>query len=118
MANNIRLYKDIYHVEYSLITGSTYNLISPISITADIYLNGTSSLIESPVVKNESLGVYFVELNPILYTFTNIYETRWRIKYTSNSPIKTLLTRFRVNPINIGNGIDIEIVNNQIFIEV
>lgn len=113
---NVRLYREIYCVAHSSFTGETYTLINPVQLTADVFINGTSTLIESPTVQNESTGIFFVELNSVLYEFANIYLIKWNVKYTVNSPVKILPTRFRFNPINIGSDITIELFDNSIFI--
>jgi hypothetical protein len=111
---NLRLYRDIYVISGS----STYTLINPTSLTANSYPRYSSAITETLTVYNESTGIYYVDLNPILYNFSDIYEVRWNVQYTPSAPNRILITRFRLNPYNIGgaNGIEIEIIDNSVCI--
>jgi hypothetical protein len=53
-------------------------------------------------------GIYYVDLNPRLYAADVIYDLVWHVSYTSSAPNKKLVTRFKINPINIGRSIDVE----------
>ena len=65
------------------------------------------------------VGIY-VELNPILYTFSDIYYVEWSVVYEAGAPVKKLYTRFRLNPYNVGgSGIELELaVSDTIEIEI
>lgn len=107
----IRLYRKFYKITASK-AGELYNLIDPTTITAAVYLRDSSTLIETVLVINkESEGVYYADLNPILYSYDNTYDLKWNINYIEESPTKTLITTFKLNPINIANSISTEINN-------
>ena len=86
--------------------------------SASSHLRNSAAVIEtlSPVL--ESTGIYYVELNPILYTFSDIYEIKWNVQYISIAPNRILTTRFRMEPINYVGGVIAEVVDNQIIIEI
>jgi len=113
---NLRLYRDIYCISPQ----GVYTMINPISIQANTYKTSTSALTENLTVINDITGRYYVDLNPILYTFSDIYFIEWIVVYIASSPIKKLFTRFKMNPVNLGgSGIDLEIVgNNNLDIEI
>lgn len=113
-----RLYRDVYLVNFSSSTGETYTLINPNLISADVFKINDLNIIESPIVVNESVGKFYVDLNSSLYTFDDIFEIKWNVKYVSNSPNKTLITRFRFKPVNIGSNIDLDVENNDFDIEI
>ncbi len=115
----LRLYKDFYRINFST-TGETYTLINPLSISATIVNRADDSLIESPIVLQESNGIYYVEITPSLYSYLITYEVRWNIVYVTGSPAKMLKTRFRIEFINtyvLGNiisNIEIDVDNSKI----
>ena len=115
---NLRLYRDIYRLDFSSVTGETYTLINAYSITASSFPRNSSAVTENLSVSNESTGIYFVELNPVLYTFDNIYEVRWVVGYTSTAPSKTLTTRFRMKPFNIAGIAVVDVVDDDIMLDV
>ncbi len=97
---DFRLYKDIYRVNH-FTSGETYTLLNAFSITALVINRSSSALIENVTVSNESTGVYYAVLNPYLYSYDQIYEVLWSVKYTSAAPIRILKSRFRFQPYNI-----------------
>ena len=113
---NLTLYRDFYRVNHTSFSADAYTLINPTSISASTYVRYSTAITETLVVNNESTGKYYVDLNPLLYSFDNVYELVWSVVYDLNSPIKNLITRFRLNPYNIGSSIDIEIVSNSYWI--
>ena len=109
---NLVLYKDFYCINHTTFSSAdTYTLINPISISANTFVENSNVLIENISTQNESVGRYYVNLNPNLYSFDNVYELIWSIMYNANSPIKNLKTRFRLNPYNINASLDIEILS-------
>ena len=127
---NLTLYRDFYCINHVLFSSAdTYTLITPVGISANTVVSGSTLIIENLVVQNESVGKYFVSLNPVLYSFDNIYELNWNVVYVSSAPTKKLITRFRFRPYNITApfdveinsspyGMEIELLNNQIDIEI
>ena len=113
MASVIRLYRRFYRVVSDGISDSS-SLINPIVISANCYIKDTSTLIEAvSVIYQESTGIYYVELNPSLYSFENVYDLKWTVQY-SDAPIsKTLITSFKLNPISISGNVDIEMVQSD-----
>lgn len=123
----IRLYKKFYQVGI-IRTGATidqnYVLLDPYSLSANTYVAGTGatesiSLIEPSLpISQESTGVYFADLNPILYSSDITYDLVWFVNYINNSPTKKISTRFRFNINSITNQIEIEYLNAPLEIEV
>ncbi len=98
MASTLRLYRDIYRIDYNGSTNNAvYTLITPYSLSANSTLYGLGTLIETPTVVLSATGIYYAELDAQLYDTTNIYELNWLVQYTINAPLKTLKTRFRLN---------------------
>lgn len=124
----IRLYRKIYCVNVSApATGltQTYTLINPYSLSANTFVAGSAdtesnTAIESNTpVTQESTGIYYTDLNPLLYATDVTYDLVWYVQYTSTAPIKKLTTRFRLNNQNgPSSEIGIEIINNSIKIEI
>jgi spermidine/putrescine-binding protein len=116
---NLTLYRDFYCINHTAFNSAdTYTLITPISLSANSYVLNSTALTETLVVYNESVGKYYVNLNPVLYSFDNVYELVWSVVYNSFSPTKNLITRFRLNPNNIASPFDVEIVSPSYGIEV
>lgn len=116
---SLRLYKDFYCINSNpLLTGDTYTLIDPESISAVVKTEGGGSTVESTSVINESIGKYYVDLNPSLYTIDNNYEVNWSVVYVSGAPEKTLITRFRLHPIVVGHEVEIRLETDEIRLEV
>jgi len=115
----IRLYRKIYCIPIVGIN-QTYTLVDPYSINTSSYIAGTggtesSTLIESNTkITQEETGIYYTDLNPLLYATDITYDLVWYIKYTNNAPQKKLTTRFRLNN-QTGPSAEIstEIINNQ-----
>lgn len=119
----VKLYKKFYLVVSS--NGSqTYNLIDPVSLSANTYVAGTgatesNTIIESTLpILQESTGVYYADLNPYLYVSDVTYDLIWFVGYTASSPIKKISTRFRINVNSVSNEIEIEYVNYPLEIEI
>lgn len=124
----IRLYRKIYCVSASpSLTGitQTYTLVNPYSLSANTFVAGSADTesntaieIGTPTVQ-ESIGIYYTDLNPILYSTDVTYDLVWYIQYTSVAPIKKLTTRFRLNNQNGPSGeIAIEVLSNTLEIEI
>lgn len=105
---NITLYKDFYQLTHTAIA-DTYVAITPFGLSANTFVSGSTALTETLVVENESIGRYYVDLNPLLYSYDYTYELQWSVLYTSVAPSKMLIDRFRINPSVINAPIDIEI---------
>ncbi len=120
--STLRLYKDFYFIAHSPSNSAdTYTFIDPISVSASTTVYGNNTIIESIVLVNESTGRYYADLNPYLYSTGIIYEITWQVIYVSNSPLKSLKTRFKLvsNITNIGSGLEIQLLKqNDIEIEV
>lgn len=119
----VKLYKKFYLVVSS--NGSqTYNLIDPVSLSANTYVAGTGAtesniIIETSLsISQESIGVYYADLNPFLYASDVTYDLIWFVGYTASSPIKKISTRFRINVNSVSNEIEIEYVNYPLEIEI
>lgn len=120
---NLRLYRDFYCINHTSFNNDVYNLLIPAGISAYTYILSSTTIIETLTVNNESTGKYYVDLNPLSYSFDNTYELKWNVLYNNTSSVKILITRFRLNPYNItapfdveinsSNKIDIELINNN-----
>lgn len=119
----IRLYRKIYCISVKN-SVQTYTLINPFFLGASTFKAGTSDSqtpgeIETGLqITQESLGIFYVNLTPELYSSDITYDLVWYIKYTSNAPIKKLATRFRIGINSISGEITLEIINNNIDIEI
>jgi hypothetical protein len=111
----LRLYRKFYCVST---TGSedTYTLITPTSVTAQSFVAGTggtesSTLIETGLTLiEEEVGIFYVDLNPQLYSSDITYDLVFYVQYTPEAPVdKKLITRFRIMPFNIANQLGYEI---------
>lgn len=113
----IRLYRRFYKIS-SDGTIESYNLINPTSISAVVFLKDTTTLVESiSVIVNESNGIYYVDLNPILYSYDQTYDLKWTVQYLNGKPTKILTTTFKLNPINISAEITTEFENQEVEVE-
>lgn len=110
---SLRLYRDFYCINHTPFSDDSYVLITPVGISANVYIINSTAITETCIVQNETLGKYFVDLNPQLYSFDFIYELKWSVLYNSISPNKILITRFRMVPYNITAPFDIEIVSSR-----
>jgi hypothetical protein len=111
----IRLYRKFYRIVYNL-SGNTYSLINPTSLSAAVYIKDTSNLVETVTSINKvSDGIYYVDLTPNYYSYSDTYDLKWTVKYSINAPFKILITSFKLNPINInGSEVCIELENQEI----
>jgi len=114
----LRLYRDFYCINSSSLSGETYSLINVEDISGYVTPEGSSSVVEIPEITNESQGKYYVNLTPGLYNIDDVYEMNWVLKYTSESPEKKLITRFKLNPIVVGQNVDIRLNNQDIRLEI
>lgn len=119
MAGVIKIYRRFQVLTFSNSGGTSvesYAAINPISLTADVYnVTGGNTLVESgATVTNQETGLYFADLNEVLYSSDDDYEVYWRVQYNSDSPIKLQYTRFKFKmaPI-VGGEIEVEILNNK-----
>lgn len=116
---NLTLYRDFYCINHAVFSSAdTYTLITPSGLSANTYISGSTAITETLTVFNESTGKYYVNLNPVLYTFDYIYELKWSVIYNSYSPTKTLITRFRLKPYNIISPFEAEIVSSPFGVEI
>jgi hypothetical protein len=113
----LKVYRDFYVIN-TVNTGQTYTLIDVEELTVDVVKRGETEIVETPIVTNESVGKYFVDLNPFLYTVDYIYEINWKVKYTSDSPLKLLKTRVQFKPTIVGDSMEIEIDNQEIELKI
>lgn len=115
----LRIYRDFYYI-VSLPSGSgeTYTLINVENLSSIVKVRGSGTVVESPTVKNESVGKYYVDLTPNLYNIDDTYELNWLVKYTGTSPEKILITRFKLNPIVVGQNVDIRLNTEEIRLEI
>jgi hypothetical protein len=115
----LRIYRDFYCIQSDPnTTGDTYTLINVVNISSIVKVLGSGANIESPSVKNESVGKYYVDLNPNLYNIDDTYEINWLVKYTNSSPNKILITRFKFKPIVVGQNVDIRLNTEEIRLEI
>lgn len=111
----LKVYRDFYVINSNNSSNSeTYNLIDPFSLSVDVKKEGDINVIESPKIIKESLGRYYVDLNPILYSIDNNYEINWNVVYVNNSSLKRLITRFKLHPIVIGSNVELVIETQSI----
>lgn len=109
-----RLYKKFYHFG----TNNSQVLFNPISLSAATYVSGSggtesSTLIESSIsIYEEELGIFYANMNPGLYASDITYDIIFYVKYTMDAPIKKIISRFRIQPNNVANQLDYEILNN------
>jgi len=114
----LRLYRDFYCINSSLLSGETYNSINVEELSGYVSPEGSASVIESPEIINESQGRYYVNLSPGLYNIDDVYEMNWVVKYTPDSPEKKLITRFKLNPVVVGQNVDIRLNSQDIRLEI
>lgn len=114
----LRLYRDFYCINSSFLSGETYNSINVEELSGYVSPEGSASVIESPEIINESQGRYYVNLSPGLYNIDDVYEMNWVVKYILDSPEKKLITRFKLNPVVVGQNVDIRLNNQDIRLEI
>jgi len=114
----LRLYRDFYCINSSILSGETYNSINVEEISGFVTPEGSVSVVESLDIINESQGRYYVNLTPGLYNIDDVYEMNWVVKYTTPSPEKKLITRFKLNPVVVGQNVDIRLNNQDIRLEI
>jgi hypothetical protein len=115
----LRLYRDFYHILTSPnFSGDSYTLINPVNISLVTKVRGTNQIIEYPTANMESTGIYYTDLTNGLYGIDDVYELNWIVKYTNTSPEKTLITRFKLVPIVIGQNVDIRLNTQNLRLEI
>lgn len=116
----LRIYKEFYRINVIDGVNDNYTLIDPYSISAETVDFNTNSFVENLNVVQESMGNYYVEITPSLYTFPNIYQFRWYVQYLNNGITKLLRTKFIFDPItqNIITELEIELYNNALTYEI
>jgi len=113
----LRLYKDFYRIEIQN-SIETYIPINVFQLSANVVNINTSQTIETPDVILESLGKYYVDLSSGLYNIDDTYEVNWLVKYLEISPLKKLITRFKLVPIVVGQNIDIRLETDELRLEI
>ena len=110
----LRIYREFYRINYVDGVNDVYTSINPYSLSAATYNNFTNSYVESPVVSTDATGSYYVDLNPALYIYPNMYVLRWYVQYLNNNITRMLRTKFIIDPItqSIITELDIEFYNN------
>jgi hypothetical protein len=112
---SLRLYRDFYCIQYvPNSTGETYTLIDVYNLSAETRHLGTNDLVENLSIQHESLGKYFVNIDQYQYDINEIYEVHWLVNYTPASPLKKLITRFRLYPTIVGNNIEMRLETQEI----
>lgn len=119
----IRLYRKIYRVDLtSTVTGTTqtYTLINPYQISASSFVAGSGATESNTLVEyhttihQDAVGIFYTDLNPILYATDVTYDLVWYVKYVQGAPEKKLTTRFRLNnQSGVSSEISTEIMTNQ-----
>ena len=106
---DIRLYRKFICINATTSGNTTTDLITPFGLTASTVTAASSggTIIESGLVPvQESLGLYYVDLNPNLYAGDVTYDLLWNVIYLPGAPIKTLPTRFRIIPNIVGDKLE------------
>lgn len=87
--------------------------VNNVSASSYIIISGnthsTTPVEASLSVIRELKGIYYTELNPMLYASDKTYELQFRVKYTSDAPERIITSRFRIKTYNIANQIEYEI---------
>jgi hypothetical protein len=114
--SEIRLYRDIY--KFTLSSGTlSQTKVTPYSIGAEVYNSGSTLSIETATPHEEATGRYYVQLNPLLYTFDNVYELVWSVVYEPSAPIKKLKTFFKLKPYNVSSNVELHMEDRRIEVE-
>ena len=117
----IRLYRKFVCINTSSISTTSYDFITPFGLTASTMTvaNVGGTIIESELgLVQESLGIYYVDLEADLYSGDVTYEVMWNVVYVPGAPVKQLTTRFRIIP-NIASGeISIEVLSYPLELDV
>ena len=111
--SSLRIYRKFYKIDYVDGSNDTYTFIDPIYLSANTYNLSSSSFVENLTVNYESQGIYYVDLNNLLYNYSDTYEINWHVRYIDSSPYKVLTTRFKYEPNNYITELAIELENNQ-----
>lgn len=111
----LRLYRDILCTSVNSKGISNNVLITPSDISA--LTSGSTGVIENVTPIEDITGRFYVNLNADLYLTDTVYQLVWTVRYVPNSPLKQLITRFKLNPnvnINLGSDVYLEVLNNPI----
>ena len=102
----LTLYKSVY-----LLSGDTYQSITPYGISASTYDESGSVIFETPILGIYKTGVYSASLNGNLYSAGLVYQIKWYIQYTESAPITTITDYFQASLIsNPSNPIFIQVM--------
>lgn len=111
----LTLYKSVYQIT----NGTNYELITPYGISASTYDENGSFLFENITPEIYKIGVYSATVNADLYSAGFVYQIKWFIQYTNNSPIVTITDYFQATlNANFSNQIFIQVQQNPIIIPV
>jgi len=101
---SLRLYKKFYIITNDQSLGTqSYALSNPYFTSANSYIAGTGAtesgtIIETNVeITEESTGVFYASLDPVLYSIDVIYDLVWFVQYTFDAPTKKISTRFKLS---------------------
>lgn len=110
----LRIYREFYRINYVDGVNDVYTSIDPFFLSAATFNSFTNLQVETPAVQTDTTGSYYVDLNPSLYFYPNMYVLRWYVKYLNNNILKMLRTKFIIDPItqSIITELDIEFYNN------
>lgn len=115
----LRLYKKFYCVS-TYGSENAYTFITPYSISASSFISGTggtesTTIIESDIpLTEEEIGIFYAELNPVLYSSDITYDLVFLIQYTINAPLdKKISSRFRIKTYNIASELEFELIDNS-----
>lgn len=111
--STLRLYRKFYKIDYVDGSNDTYTFIDPFYLSANTYNLTSSVFVENLTVNYESQGIYYVDLNNLLYNYSDTYEINWHIRYVAASPYKVLTTRFKYEPNNYIVELGIELENSN-----
>ena len=88
----LTLYKSVY-----LLSGDTYQPITPYGISASTYDETGLTLFETSTPAVYKTGVYSAALNGNLYSAGLVYQIQWYIQYTSIAPVTTITDYFQAS---------------------
>ena len=111
----LTLYKSVYLVK----SGTDYEPITPYGISASTYDENGITLFEKITSEIYKLGVYSANVNADLYSAGLVYQIKWYIQYTSDSPVVSITDYFQAAlNANFSNQIFIQVQQNPIIIPV
>jgi len=111
----LTLYKSVYLVT----NGTNYQSITPYGISASTYDENGITLFERITPEIYKFGVYSANVNADLYSAGLVYQIKWFIQYTINSPTVPITDYFQATlNANFSNQIFIQVQQNPIIIPV